>query len=324
MASCVVIIPFYQTEKGILTRALNSVFNQTYQDFRVIVVDDASPSPADHEIETLPDTQRERIQIIRQANKGPGGARNTGLDAASGSDANFIAFIDSDDVWQPYHLADAYEALHQQGADVYWASMAADAAENFVHYHKFSENKCQHLLRRLEPTSFLYEISDLKRILLVKWWHYFHMSTFAASRQVFTQCRFDEAFRIAAEDALFFFSCAMVAQKVIVSDRVAGTRGTGHNIYHGTMFGSKKALNQLYYSRLAIERIAVLGRFTDDFALECLENWREETRDSGVSCAYQALIHKQWDAFPLLARWVFEDWRIIIALWSRAHRKIFK
>ncbi len=322
MASCMVIIPFYQTKMGVLTRALNSVFAQTYQDFSVIIVDDASPLSADQEIATLPEAQRARIQVIRQDNKGPGGARNTGLDAATHSDAKFIAFIDSDDIWQPYHLADVHDALVGHGADVFWASMEADTAKDFIRYHKFSEIECQNLLRRLGPSSFLYEITDLKRALLVKCWHYFHMSTFAAARQVFTVTRFDEAFRIAAEDTLFFFSCAVVAQKVIVSDKVAGSRGTGDNLYHGTMFGTKKALTQLYYSRLAIERIAALGNFTDAHALQCLENWRAETRDSGVACAYQALIHKRWEAFPLFFRWVSKDLRMISAVWGRARRKV--
>ena len=47
MTKCTVIIPYYQKQPGILRRALKSVFAQTYQDFDILVVDDASPSPVE-------------------------------------------------------------------------------------------------------------------------------------------------------------------------------------------------------------------------------------------------------------------------------------
>ncbi len=321
MTTCTVIIPFYQTKAGVLTRALNSVFAQNYQDFTVLVIDDQSPFPAEKELEFLPQTQRERINVIRHQNKGPGGARNTGLDAAAQSNAAFIAFIDSDDIWQPNHLADAHEALIGQGADLYWASMEADETEDFIPYRRFSALDSQHLLRQLGSGSFLYEITDLKKALLVKWWNFFHMSSFAATRPVFSKARFDEEFRLAAEDILFFFSCAMIAQKVIVSDKVTGKRGCGDNLYHGSMFGTKKTLTQLYYSKLAIERIAKLGNYKDTHSLQCLDNWRNETRDSGAACGFQALLHGRWDAMPLFMRWIFWDPRMVFAIWGRAQRK---
>ena len=84
MTKCTVIIPYYQQEPGILHRALKSVFAQSHQDFDVIVVDDASPSPVELDLESLSLEERARITVIKQPNAGPGGARNMGLDSCAG------------------------------------------------------------------------------------------------------------------------------------------------------------------------------------------------------------------------------------------------
>src|SRR5688572_21207423 len=98
MAKLTVVIPYYQKEPGILRRALASVFAQTLEDFHVLVIDDESPYPIADELAGLAQEKRERITVIRQPNGGPGGARNTGLDNVP-ADSDFVAFLDSDDVW---------------------------------------------------------------------------------------------------------------------------------------------------------------------------------------------------------------------------------
>ena len=124
MATFTVVIPFYQKEPGILRRALASIFNQTYQDFDIVVVDDESPLPADIELQPLDDVQKSRITVIKQANGGPGGARNTGLDNVPTS-TRFVAFLDSDDLWLPDHLKNAHESLTRFGGDCYLYCMMA-------------------------------------------------------------------------------------------------------------------------------------------------------------------------------------------------------
>lgn len=91
-----VIIPTYNASEYIL-EAIDSVFNQTYKDYEIIVVDDGS---TDRTNETLKE-YNSKIRYFYQKNKGPSAARNTGIKNAKGE---FIAFLDSDDRWLPQKL----------------------------------------------------------------------------------------------------------------------------------------------------------------------------------------------------------------------------
>lgn len=104
-----VIIPVHGVEKYIAA-ALHSVLEQTYTNFEIIIVDNASP---DRSIEICQQFADNRIRIIHQANRGPSGSRNTGIRHATG---DYIAFIDGDDIWLPEKLAKhvAYLDLHPQ------------------------------------------------------------------------------------------------------------------------------------------------------------------------------------------------------------------
>jgi len=93
-----VIIPTYN-RADLIPEALDSVFAQTYHDFEIIVVDDGS---TDNTAEILrPLAEQGRLKYIRQNNQGASAARNRGIAEARG---NFIAFLDSDDLFEPLKL----------------------------------------------------------------------------------------------------------------------------------------------------------------------------------------------------------------------------
>ena len=94
-----VIIPAYNTA-AFIGESLDSVFAQTYTDFEVIVINDGSPDTAHLERVLVP--YRSRIVYIVQKNRRAAGARNTGIHQARGE---FLAFLDSDDLWLPENLA---------------------------------------------------------------------------------------------------------------------------------------------------------------------------------------------------------------------------
>lgn len=88
-----VIIPTFNRVKT-LVRAVRSVLAQTYGDFEIIVVDDASTDGTEAAIDEFRDS---RIGYIRHTSRmGGAAARNTGLSMARG---RFVAFLDSDDIW---------------------------------------------------------------------------------------------------------------------------------------------------------------------------------------------------------------------------------
>jgi glycosyltransferase involved in cell wall biosynthesis len=93
-----IILPTYN-RAGLLGRAVESVLNQTFQDFELIIVDDGS---TDNTEKLVASFSTDKIRYVRHSNnKGVSAARNTGLRLAGG---DYITFQDSDDEWMPDKL----------------------------------------------------------------------------------------------------------------------------------------------------------------------------------------------------------------------------
>lgn len=88
-----IIIPVYNVEKYI-RRCMDSIMNQTFRDFEVIVVDDESPDNSMQIVEEFAKAYPGMITMIHQKNTRQGGARNRGVREAKGE---YILFVDSDD-----------------------------------------------------------------------------------------------------------------------------------------------------------------------------------------------------------------------------------
>lgn len=105
-----VIIPTYNRAETV-DRSIASVLGQSYQPIEVIVVDDGS---TDHTTEVL-SSYGDRIRVIRQENRGPSAARNTGVAACIGK---IVAFLDSDDTWEVGKLERQVRLLERGGKEV--------------------------------------------------------------------------------------------------------------------------------------------------------------------------------------------------------------
>ncbi|MEB3338759.1 MAG: glycosyltransferase family 2 protein [Leptolyngbyaceae bacterium] len=92
-----VIISVYGVE-AYIAAAVRSVLAQTYINFELLIIDDGSP---DRSVAICEEFTDPRITIIRQANRGLAGARNTGIRHAQGE---YLAFLDGDDLWLPEKL----------------------------------------------------------------------------------------------------------------------------------------------------------------------------------------------------------------------------
>jgi glycosyltransferase involved in cell wall biosynthesis len=112
MAKVSVVIPTHN-RADFLRGAVSSVLNQTYQNFEIIVVDDASTDDTAKVVAAFND---ERIRFLRHdTNKGGSAARNTGILA---SKCDYIAFLDDDDEWLPEKLAKQMDVLLASPQDV--------------------------------------------------------------------------------------------------------------------------------------------------------------------------------------------------------------
>lgn len=107
-----VVIPAYNSAPFI-GETLDSVFNQSFTAFEVIIVNDGSPDTID--LERVLEPYMTRICYIKQKNLGAAAARNEGLRAANGE---LIAFLDSDDLWLPEYLDQQLKFLREQECDL--------------------------------------------------------------------------------------------------------------------------------------------------------------------------------------------------------------
>jgi len=111
-----IVIPTYNRADAVV-QTLNGIFAQTFSDFEVIVVDDGSSDDTQVTLKAITDP---RLRTLLQDNAGPAAARNRGMDAAKGQ---YVAFIDSDDIWYPDHLQQAHTAIEAQGEHIYYSQI---------------------------------------------------------------------------------------------------------------------------------------------------------------------------------------------------------
>ena len=108
-----VIVPVYRVEEY-LERCVKSILSQTYKNLEVILVDDGSPDQCPAICDACAEKDV-RVKVIHQENKGLSGARNAGIDAASGE---YLAFVDSVDYVSPHFIEELYQLLQDTGCAI--------------------------------------------------------------------------------------------------------------------------------------------------------------------------------------------------------------
>lgn len=100
-----IVVPAYNSENHI-KKTIKSILNQTYSKFELIIVDDGSTDNTRNIINSIKDN---RIIYYYQKNSGVSKARNTGVDISNG---DYIAFLDSDDIWENNFLEECINAIN--------------------------------------------------------------------------------------------------------------------------------------------------------------------------------------------------------------------
>lgn len=99
-----IIIPLYN-KVNFIQNCLESVLLQTHQDFELIIVNDGSTDGSEKVVEKFQDS---RIRLVSQENQGASAARNKGVSLAK---YKWIALLDADDYWYPYHLEEIQNTI---------------------------------------------------------------------------------------------------------------------------------------------------------------------------------------------------------------------
>lgn len=108
-----IIVPVYKVEKYLM-KCLESITEQTYNDYEIILVDDGSPDRCPAICDEFKDKEP-RCKVIHQPNKGLSGARNAGLKAAKGK---YVYFLDSDDSIANSLLEELQEIFSKRDVDL--------------------------------------------------------------------------------------------------------------------------------------------------------------------------------------------------------------
>jgi len=261
-----IILPTYNRAK-FLPEAFAAIQAQQWTDWELIVIDDGS---TDNTRELVPELTRDwqqRVAYIYQENQGAYGARNTGLDHATGK---YIAFYDSDDLWLPHHLKNCVQGL-QANPDVDWVFGACQmvdlTTEREIAPSTFYEGGRPRSFRALKTQvrGPLRVIDDADfDVVVMSSGLYAGLQNSVIRKDLFANRRFDLRFRHENEDALFVAALILEGIRFGYLDRV-------HVVYrvHDSQSSAsgpqsvealKKKFSAIYSACLAFDRERAMSR----------------------------------------------------------------
>lgn len=212
-----IIIPVYNIEKYI-RQCLDSVINQTYRYLEILVVDDGSTDGSGKICDEY--AEDNRVKIIHQTNKGLSGARNVGIDIASGS---FILLVDGDDYIELNTVECLLKACLDTNADVSCCG----------HYKEYTNKSISHALTKKS-----YEGKNLTSVVMEgsTFGHYAWGKLY--KKELFNNCRFPEDMLF--EDIATTWKLLIKCQRVTcISDVLF------HYVYRKDSLGNTKTMKNL-------------------------------------------------------------------------------
>lgn len=197
-----VIIPTYNRARFI-ANAVESVRHQDYENLEIIIVDDGSNDDTDVVVKQLKKENPYIYYCQNERTKGPSGARNTAILNATG---DYIAFLDSDDVWLENHLKAGMDIVQQHPSiDVLFGNFSIyDFHKNRHLSDWFDQKKILHTLKstQLSPTVRILQ-DNLFEALIQE--NFFHLASSIIRRSMLKGILFDESIRY-SEDRDFAIS----------------------------------------------------------------------------------------------------------------------
>lgn len=205
MPTVSIIMPVYNSQLY-LNETINSIVNQSFDNFELICIDDGS---TDDSLKILKEYERNdsRIKIISQKNKGAGAARNIGLKSSLGE---YILFIDSDDYITDEFLKKAYNNITSNDSDMVIYKIGEIENNKKVKnqpYFPFDKT-----FENADFNNFTFNYKPIKRFVLNEYfapWTKFYRKEFLKSHADFL---FDE--ELPYEDILFHIKTMLRASKI--------------------------------------------------------------------------------------------------------------
>lgn len=137
-----VIIPTFN-RANFIAHAINSVINQSYSQFELLIIDDGS---TDNTREVINQFKDDRIKYIYQENAERSAARNKGISLAS---FEWICFLDSDDIFLPNHLETFFQAINTNNTPRLILSGISIKNQGGITNHPFIETNPDYVLKEI-------------------------------------------------------------------------------------------------------------------------------------------------------------------------------
>lgn len=154
-----VIVPVYKVE-AYLERCVRSLCRQTYTNLEIILVDDGSPDRSGEMCDQMA-LEDPRISVVHKRNGGLSDARNAGIERATG---DYIAFLDSDDWYDPSMLKILYELCEKNEAGI-----AECSYRSYFQGRVEAETKCSGMVLEMTPVQAIESNLDWKYCTVVAW-----------------------------------------------------------------------------------------------------------------------------------------------------------
>ncbi|MGL4335950.1 MAG: glycosyltransferase family 2 protein [Turicibacter sp.] len=200
-----IVVPVFNSEKYI-EESINSILNQTYKNFEILIINDGSTDDTQKVLEKLYTTNR-KVKVVNTKNRGVSSARNLGINLASGE---FLVFMDADDRL----VKNALYLINEK--------LSKNISELFIFgFSVFNDNRRHndtHLLEKLEKKPEVSNNCLLKRMLSTKnnLLGYVWRAAYSVEMLKKNLILFDEHLKI-SEDYLFLLKSIVNAKKIIVS-----------------------------------------------------------------------------------------------------------
>jgi glycosyltransferase involved in cell wall biosynthesis len=308
-----IILPTYN-RAPFLPSAFESIKSQQLRDWELIVVDDGGTDQTGNLVAALAQQASQPVRYVYHPNRGPYGARNTGLDLARG---RYIAFFDSDDLWLSHHLADGVAALEANpGVDwVFSASRIVNLASGTVvvpntFYRRGLPRRFMRLrTRAVGPLRIIDDPAAIECGILDGFCAGLQCSIFR--RQMFESYRFEAVSRNEAEDQLLLVHALTAGRRIAYVDNVhliynvhehnssaSGTSATTDKhvrIFQALIAGLEGLATQVQLT--PGQRQALRRRLAQEYFwhLGYSSFWQKGARVEAMAAFRQGLRHWPWD-----------------------------
>lgn len=289
-----IIVPVYNVDKYI-TKCIESVKNQDYTKWEMIIIDDGSSDKTFEIIEKYSKIDN-RIKIFQTSHGGPSNARNLGIKQASG---DFIAFLDGDDYWDIHYLKKITIIINRHNADVLCASRHYNYTDQSVEKIEYFDSNIFNQLEGNEKIAFLFERENCYPGAT---WNNLYRLEFIKENKIYFEAKIK-----LSEDTDFVLKTITSTDKIIAHDI---------DFYFYRKNNQNSITRKMSYN-LLIDRLFVLKKWYDWF------------KDNELVTVYKRIAIEYFDSFILMRgikekdnkKIFFEQIRKDYYIWSTAEGK---